>query len=53
MYGCACEPVRTHARMCSVGFSAHPRVFVKLCKVDAGHFDLQKHAYLETGPRED
>lgn len=53
MRGCACEPVRIHAQMCSVGFPVLSGVFVKLCKVDEGHFDLQTHAYLETGPSVD
>ena len=28
-------------------------VFMKVCKVDEGQFDLQNSTYLETGARED
>lgn len=55
---------RIHVRLCrrartrtcthvSCGFLCALSRVCKLCKVDAGHFDLQKHAYLETGPRVD
>lgn len=40
-----------HMKVCPVGFTASSWVFMKVCKVDVGSFDLQSGTCLESGAR--